>query len=132
MSIRPKRPTFSHELKLFIIGAERIALLGELVTEARADLRPRNFAERHLVDELAISKWRTYRVALMERPSSNSSALPFAPVSPAILTATCSCRTRTFITSPWRTLPNPTPSSSPRSAASTHVTPVSSAPPCAS
>jgi len=82
MSIRPKRPTFSHELKLFTIGAERIALLGDLVTEARADLRPRNFAERHLVDELAISKWRTYRVALMEKAVFEQQRTTFRPRVP--------------------------------------------------
>lgn len=82
MSNRPKRPAFSHELKLFTIGVERIALLGDLVTEARADLRPRNFAERHLVDELAISKWRTWRVALMEKAVFEHQNTTFRPRVP--------------------------------------------------
>ena len=58
---------FETELKLFTIATEKLEFLADLVAAAREDFNPRNFAERHLVDELAISKWRICRVALMEK-----------------------------------------------------------------
>ncbi len=46
---------------------ESAARLADLVRTARADHRPRNFAERHLVDEMAINKWRLIRTLVMEK-----------------------------------------------------------------
>ena len=82
MSTRPSAKTVFREIGLFTIGAERLNLLGDLVLEARADLQPRNFPERHLVDELAISKWRTYRVALMEKAIFEHQNSTFQPLVP--------------------------------------------------
>ena len=82
MSTRTSGKTVFRELGLFTIGVERLNLLGDLVLEARADLQPRNFPERHLVDELAISKWRTYRVALMEKAVFEQQRTTFRPRVP--------------------------------------------------
>ena len=82
MSTRTSGKTVFRELGLFTIGVERLNLLGDLVLEARADLQPRNFPERHLVDELALSKWRTFRVALMEKAVFEHQNTTFQPLVP--------------------------------------------------
>ena len=82
MSTRTSGKTVFRELGLFTIGVERLNLLGDLVLEARADLQPRNFPERHLVDELALSKWRTFRVALMEKAVFEHQNSTFQPLVP--------------------------------------------------
>jgi hypothetical protein len=58
---------FDVDLQVLAIGAERVNWLASLIETARADLRPRDFAERHFVDELAINKWRLLRVYGMEK-----------------------------------------------------------------
>ena len=75
-------PNFETELRVFTIGAERVAWLGDLVASARADYKPRNFGERHLVDDLAISKWRGLRVAIMEKAVFEHQGSSFRPRNP--------------------------------------------------
>lgn len=55
------------DLGYVAIRAEREVYLLEVVQQARTEMAPRNFAERHLVDEMAIAKWRAMRTLLMER-----------------------------------------------------------------
>ncbi len=75
-------PRLEHEIKLFTIGVERVNLLGDLVASARADYKPRNFGERHLVDDLAICRWRSLRVALMEKAVFEHQSTTFRPRVP--------------------------------------------------
>ncbi len=75
-------PNFESELRVFTIGAERVAWLGDLVASARADYKPRNFGERHLVDDLAISKWRGIRVAIMEKAVFEQQGSSYRPRIP--------------------------------------------------
>ena len=63
----------------FTIGAELANRLGDLIETARADFNPRDFAERHLVDDLAISKWRALRVSLMEKAVFEHESVTFNP-----------------------------------------------------
>jgi len=46
---------------------QRVPWLGALLETARKDFQPRDFAERHLVDEMAFNKWRLLRVYGMEK-----------------------------------------------------------------
>ncbi len=64
-----KETELPHETDLgyVAIKAEREVYLLEVVQQARTEMAPRNFAERHLVDEMAIAKWRAMRTVLMER-----------------------------------------------------------------
>jgi hypothetical protein len=75
-------PNFESELRVYTIGTERVAWLGDLVASARADYKPRNFGERHLVDDLAIAKWRGLRVALMEKAVFEHQGSSFRPRIP--------------------------------------------------
>ena len=75
-------PNFESELRVYTIGTERVAWLGDLVASARSDYQPRNFGERHLVDDLAISKWRGLRVALMEKAVFEHQGSSFRPRIP--------------------------------------------------
>ena len=63
----------------FTIGAELSHRLGDLIQSARTDFNPRDFAERHLVDDLAISKWRALRVSLMEKAVFERESVTFNP-----------------------------------------------------
>lgn len=58
---------FQTDLRNLVIGPEAPWRLGDLIETARLHLRPRNFAENHLVDEMALSKWRGMRVQIMEK-----------------------------------------------------------------
>lgn len=62
----PENNTWDPNLQAHAIGNELRERLRSLIETARADLRPRDFAERHLVDELAICKWRQLRVLAMQ------------------------------------------------------------------
>ena len=79
---KPTSPNFESELRVYTIGTERVAWLGDLVASARADYKPRDFGERHLVDCLAISKWRGLRVALMEKAVFEHQGSSFRPRIP--------------------------------------------------
>ncbi len=79
---KPTSPNFESELRVYTIGTERVAWLGDLVASARADYKPRNFGERHLVDDLAIAKWRGLRVALMEKAVFEHQGSSFRPRIP--------------------------------------------------
>ena len=79
---KPTSPKFESELRVYTIGTERVAWLGDLVASARADYKPRNFGERHLVDDLAIAKWRGLRVALMEKAVFEHQGSSFRPRIP--------------------------------------------------
>src|SRR4051812_9147506 len=58
---------FDVDLSNLSVGPERRNWLGSLLATARKDFQPRNFAERHLVDEMAFNKWRLLRVYTMEK-----------------------------------------------------------------
>ena len=73
---------FDTELPAFTIGNERVTWLGALIKAARDDYRPRNFGERHLVDDLAVSRWRILRVALMEKAVYDAQGLTYSPRDP--------------------------------------------------
>lgn len=75
-------PQFEGELRVFTIGAERVAWLGHLVATARSDYKPRDFGERYLVDDMAICRWRGLRVALMEKAIFEHQASSFRPRIP--------------------------------------------------
>ena len=70
---------FEVDVTTFTIGPELGLHLGHLMATARTDLKPRNFPERHLVDELAISKWRAIRVSLMEKAVFEHESVTFKP-----------------------------------------------------
>ncbi|HXJ41163.1 MAG TPA: hypothetical protein VNH18_17910, partial [Bryobacteraceae bacterium] len=53
----PPPMPFDVDLSVLFIGAERVSWLGALLSTARQEYRPRDFAERHLVDEMAFNKW---------------------------------------------------------------------------
>lgn len=75
----PNAPDFDGELRVFTLGPERTAWLGDLIASARSDYKPRDFGERHLVDDLAIAKWRGLRVALMEKAVFEQQSTTFRP-----------------------------------------------------
>jgi len=70
---------FKTDLRFLTIGPELSSRLGDLLETVYADLEPRNFVERHLVDELALAKWRGLRAALMERAVYEHENATFAP-----------------------------------------------------
>ena len=78
MQTPPTKP-FEVAPSTFTIGAELANRLGDLIQSARADFNPRDFAERHLVDDLAISKWRALRVSLMEKAVFEHESVTFNP-----------------------------------------------------
>ena len=75
----PPTKLFEVSPSTFTIGAELSNRLGDLIQTARADYNPRDFAERHLVDDLAISKWRALRVTLMEKAVFEHESVTFQP-----------------------------------------------------
>lgn len=75
----PPTKLFEVAPSTFTIGAELANRLGDLIQTARADFNPRDFAERHLVDDLAISKWRALRVTLMEKAVFEHESVTFQP-----------------------------------------------------
>jgi hypothetical protein len=75
----PPTKLFEVAPSTFTIGAELANRLGDLIETARADFNPRDFAERHLVDDLAISKWRALRVTLMEKAVFEHESVTFNP-----------------------------------------------------
>jgi hypothetical protein len=75
----PPTKLFEVAPSTFTIGAELANRLGDLIQSARADFNPRDFAERHLVDDLAISKWRALRVTLMEKAVFEHESVTFNP-----------------------------------------------------
>lgn len=79
---KPSTVDFDRELRVFTIGTERLAWLGHLVDTARSDFKPRDFAERSLVDDLAICRWRGFRIALMEKAIFEHQASTFRPRVP--------------------------------------------------
>lgn len=62
-----KKPPAETDLRFLAIPRESSSRLIDLIRTARAEMAPRNFAERHLVDELAVSKWRALRTLGMEK-----------------------------------------------------------------
>jgi hypothetical protein len=70
---------FKTDLRFLTVGPELSSRLGDLLETAYADLEPRNFPERHLVDELAMAKWRGLRAALMEKAVYEHEHATFAP-----------------------------------------------------
>jgi len=75
----PPNKLFEVDPNTFTVGAELANRLGELIASARADYNPRDFGERHLVDDLAISKWRALRVSLMEKAVFERESITFKP-----------------------------------------------------
>ena len=67
------------DLTEIVIPTEQARNLRSLIAAARADLKPRNFAERHLVDQMAICQWRQHRVMCMERSVYEHEYLDFDP-----------------------------------------------------
>ena len=61
----------------FLYPNEHMQNLRDLLAAARDDLRPRNFAERHLVEQMALCKWRQHRVLCMERAVCEHEFLEF-------------------------------------------------------
>ena len=62
----PERPLWEPDLAAFSMGNEIRACLRDLIAAARLDWTPSGFTEKHLVDELAINKWRQLRVLSMQ------------------------------------------------------------------
>jgi hypothetical protein len=72
---------FDIDLRVLAVGAERVPWLAALIETARNDLRPRDFPERHFVDEMAINKWRLLRIYGMERAVYEHQLASFIPQS---------------------------------------------------
>ncbi|MCU1330681.1 MAG: hypothetical protein JWN34_6051 [Bryobacterales bacterium] len=70
---------FDVDLSVLVVGAERVSWLSALIDTARAELRPRDFAERHYVDEMAINKWRLLRIYAMEKAVYEHHSATFRP-----------------------------------------------------
>ena len=58
---------FETNLDFIVLDTERVNRFHDLLEDARRDYTPRNFGERHLVEELAICKWRRLRVLMFQR-----------------------------------------------------------------
>jgi hypothetical protein len=58
---------FETNLDFIVLDTEHISRFHDLLEDARHDYQPRNFGERHLVEELAICKWRRLRVLMFQR-----------------------------------------------------------------
>ena len=61
----------------FLYPNEHMRNLRALLALARDDLRPRNFAESHLVEQMALCKWRQHRILCMERAVCEHEFLDF-------------------------------------------------------
>ena len=72
---------FQADLRDLVIGPEVKHRLGDLIETARLNLRPRDFAENYLVDEMAISKWRGIRTKIMEKAVYDHQAVTYRPRS---------------------------------------------------
>src|SRR5438045_1412103 len=70
---------FDVELSHLTIGPELTGWLESILNTARRDHQPRDFAERHLVDELAFAKWRLLRVYEMEKAVYDHQSDTFRP-----------------------------------------------------
>ena len=75
------RIPFHADLRDLVIGPEIKYRLGDLIETARLSLKPRDFAENYLVDEMAISKWRGIRAKIMEKAVYDHQAVTFRPRS---------------------------------------------------
>ena len=78
-SEQPPPMPFDVDLSILTIGAERVSWLSALLTTARNDFQPRDFAERHLVDEMAFNKWRILRIYAMEKAVYEQQRATFSP-----------------------------------------------------
>ena len=74
---------FDINLSILAVGAELVPWLAALIETARSDLRPRDFQERHFVDEMAINKWRLLRIYGMEKAVYEHQLAGFRPKSSA-------------------------------------------------
>ena len=72
---------FDINLSILAVGAELVPWLAALIETARSDLRPRDFQERHFVDEMAINKWRLLRIYGMEKAVYEHQLAGFRPKS---------------------------------------------------
>jgi len=72
---------FDVDLSILTVGAERVPWLASLIETVRNDLRPRDFPERHFVDEMAINKWRLLRIYGMEKAIYEHQVASFIPQS---------------------------------------------------
>ena len=77
--LQNSRIPFQADLRDLVIGPEVKHRLGDLIETARLNLRPRDFAENYLVDEMAISKWRGIRTKIMEKAVYDHQAVTFRP-----------------------------------------------------
>ncbi len=77
--LQNSRIPFQADLRNLVIGPEIKHRLGDLIETARLNLRPRDFAENYLVDEMAISKWRGIRTKIMEKAVYDHQAVTFRP-----------------------------------------------------
>jgi hypothetical protein len=70
------------DLTFVAVPSERATRLRDLIAAARASLKPRNFGEQHLVDNMAVCKWRWRRVLLMEKSVYEREFTKFDPKLP--------------------------------------------------
>ena len=77
--LQNSRIPFQADLRDLVIGPEVKHRLGDLIETARLNLKPRDFAENYLVDEMAISKWRGIRTKIMEKAVYDHQAVTFRP-----------------------------------------------------
>ena len=75
--LQNSRIPFQADLRDLVIGPEIQYRLGDLIETARLSLKPRDFAEHYLVDEMAISKWRGIRTKIMEKAVYDHQAVTF-------------------------------------------------------
>ena len=57
----------TNNLRFIAPRTQRESHFLDLIDAADTDFKPRNFADRRLVDEMATSTWRALRAAIMER-----------------------------------------------------------------
>src|SRR4051812_47844077 len=72
---------FDVDLSVLAVGPERVSWLASLIETVRTDLQPRDVAERHLADEMAINKWRLLRTWGMEKAVYEHHLATFNPRS---------------------------------------------------
>jgi hypothetical protein len=68
---------FYADLTNLFIKPENPAYFQSLLKTARRDFAPRDFGERHFVDEMAFLKWRMLRLYLMEKALFDNRILSF-------------------------------------------------------
>jgi hypothetical protein len=85
---QPDTEPWDPKLHVYAIGNELRHKLRSLIDNARFELKPRDFAERHLVDELAMCKWRHLRVLAMQtaiyRHLAAKHIAKYGPVDPDV------------------------------------------------